>query len=73
MGKINNLDQIHHKKEQEKKRQKAKSGRPTSGPWIDPMKHPQSTIRATYLDIPKDKWEKAFGKKDNKKKSSKKT
>ncbi len=42
MGKTNNLDKIHHKKEQEKKRQKAKSGRPTSGEWVDPVAIAQS-------------------------------
>ena len=73
MGKIQNKEKKIHKAKQEAKRQKAKSGKPTSGIYVDPMNSPHSTIRTTYLDIPKDKWEKAFGKKNNKEGSDKKT
>lgn len=75
MGKIQTKEQIIHKAEQEKKRRKAKSGKPNNNKltYVDPINNPVSTLKMSFLDIPKDKWEKIFGSKNNKKKSDKKT
>lgn len=73
MGKINDKEKKIYKQEQEKKRQKAKSGRPSTGIYVDPVNTPHSTIRATYSEIPKERWEKIFGSKSKSKDSDKKT
>ncbi|MBA95818.1 MAG: hypothetical protein CMP21_08900 [Rickettsiales bacterium] len=68
-----NKDKAIYLSEKEKKRKKAKSGRPVGGEYVDPVNQPHSTIRRSFHDIPKDKWEKAFGKKGKSKDADKKT
>ena len=62
----------------EKKRQIAKSSdtRLQGRPDLDPYtigKKAGNPIRQTYLDIPKEKWDKIFGKKTKQKNTNKKT
>ena len=75
MGKNQNKEQIIYKKVQEAERQKRKSCKPENNKgdkWVDPINNPHSTIKTGFHGIPKDKWEKAFGKKNTKKKKSNK-
>ena len=62
----------------EKARRKAKScdtrlqGKPELDPYAKGKRY-GNKIKATYHDIPKEKWEKAFGKKTKQKDTNKKT
>ena len=68
-------DSILEKKEKEKARQKAKSGKPPSdGAYVEPIQNPVNSMSFSMKDISKEKWDKIFGKKKTiKKNSSKKT
>ena len=61
------------KAQSERVRQKAKSGKPPSDSIIiDPMANPVYSMSLSMKDIPKEKWDKIFGKKKSIKKNSSK-
>ena len=68
-------DWIEHKKKKESNRKKAKSCKPNNdGVVIDPISQPNTTIKTSMSGIyKKGQWEKIFGKKNNKKRTDKKT
>lgn len=76
MGKIQNKEQIIHKAEQEKKRKKAKSGRPNNNAltYVDPANSPDTSITTSMSGLYKEgQWEKIFGSKNKSKDTDKKT
>jgi hypothetical protein len=70
------MDKTDHleKKSKEKARLKAKSCRPPKDSIkIDPANNPNTSVTFSFAGTPKEKWDKIFGSKNNKKKSDKKT
>lgn len=63
------------KKAKDKERQKKKSCKPPTDAYIDPINQSSSTgIRTSLSGVcSAERWEKIFGKKNNKKRSDKKT
>ncbi len=69
MGKIQTKEQNIYKQEQEKKRQKAKSGRPNNNAltYVDPINNPDTSTTTSMSGLyKKGQWEKIFGKKKSK-------
>ena len=66
---------ILEKKSKESARQKAKSCRPPKDSvLVDPINQPNNTLTFSMSGaVSKERWDKIFGKKDNKKRTNKKT
>lgn len=63
------------KKENDKIRRKKKSCKPPSDTYIDPANTPHTIGISMSMSgsVSKERWDKIFGKKDNKKRTNKKT
>ena len=72
LDKLRLYQENKHEGSKEKSKRRKKKSASIDGPMVTGIEN-HGTIKASMSDIPKERWEKIFGKKNTKTKSSKKT